>query len=329
MKIFFGFIKSRCSTIIIWAVFSAVFWAVFSLYGLPAKAVLYAAAICAFIGIIYAAADYLKYRRKILRLKAALGNILYDISCLPLPTTLCDSAYTDIIDLLYKEKKYTETETSHKLADMTDYYTMWAHQIKTPIAAMRLLLQSEDIPESRELSDELRRIEQYVEMVMCYLRLESDSTDYTFKRYDLDDMLKQAVKKYSSQFIRKKIRLDYEPLNVSVLTDEKWLLFVLEQVLSNALKYTPEGGSIALTLEKPCTLCISDTGIGVAPEDLPRIFEKGFTGCNGRYDKKASGIGLYLCRRICGSLGHTIEAFSDGKGTTIKIGLEEKKVEIE
>ena len=197
MKIFFGFIKSRCSTIIIWAVFSAFFWAVFSLYGLPAKAVLYAAAICA--------ADYLKYRRKILRLKAALGNILYDISCLPLPTTLCDSAYTDIIDLLYKEKKNTETETSHKLADMTDYYTMWAHQIKTPIAAMRLLPQSEDIPESRELSDELRRIEQYVEMVMCYLRLESDSTDYTFKRYDLDDMLKQAVKKYSSQFIRKKI----------------------------------------------------------------------------------------------------------------------------
>ena len=152
---------------------------------------------------------------------------------------------------------------NEKYADMVDYYTLWAHQIKTPIAAMRLTLQSGEMSQSRELSEDLHRIEQYVEI--------------------------------SSQFIRRKIKLVYEPVGVTVLTDEKWLLFVLEQVLSNALKYT-KAGEIEITLEAPKTVCIRDTGIGIAPEDINRIFEKGYTGYNGRTDKKASGIGLYLCR---------------------------------
>ena len=162
-----------------------------------------------------------------------------------------------------------------------------------------------------------------------FLRLDSASTDYVIQEYDLDRIVKQAVKKYASQFINKKIQLRYHPLNTTVLTDEKWLLFVLEQVLSNALKYTPSG-SVAIDLESPKTLCIRDTGIGIAPEDLPRVFEKGYTGYNGRSDKKASGIGLYLCRRICRNLGHTITANSSlESGTVIRIQLERKKVEFE
>ena len=140
---------------------------------------------------------------------------------------------------------------------------------------MRLQLQGEDSESNRELLDELQRIEQYVEMVLTYLRLDAGATDYVLKQYDLDDILRQAVRKYASQFIRKKIRLVYEPLSCKVLTDEKWFLFVIEQVLSNALKYT-RSGEISITLEAPKTLCIRDTGIGIAPEDLPRIFEMGF-----------------------------------------------------
>ena len=110
------------------------------------------------------------------------------------------------------------------------------------------------------------------------------------------------------------------------MTDEKWLRFVVEQVLSNALKYTREG-SISIYLEAPRTLVIRDTGIGIAPEDLPRIFEKGFTGYNGRSDQKASGLGLYLCRRVCAKLGHTITAESvPDQGTAIRIGLEQQAV---
>lgn len=152
---------------------------------------------------------------------------------------------------------------------------------------MQLHLQAKHSPENRALLDDLQRIEQYVEMVLCYLRLDSDFTDYLFAKYDLDNIVRQAVRRFSSQFIHRKIRLEYEPLNCEVLTDEKWLLFVLEQVLSNALKYTPSGGTISIFLESPKTLCIRDTGIGIAAEDLPRIFEKGFTGCQRQNGQKS------------------------------------------
>ena len=172
-------------------------------------------------------------------------------------------------------------------------------------------------------------MKQYVEMVLCYLRLDSGSTDYIIREYDLDSIIKQAIKRFAPQFIRRRIQLFYEPVHASVLTDEKWLLFVMEQVLSNALKYT-ESGSITIVLETPLTLCIRDTGIGIAPDDLPRIFEKGYTGYNGRSDKKASGIGLYLCRRICKNLGHTITALSSlDAGTEIRLGLAREKIKIE
>ena len=138
------------------------------------------------------------------------------------------------------------------------------------------------------------------------------------------------MRKFAGQFIRKKIRLDYEPLGAMVLTDEKWLRFVVEQVLSNALKYTPAGGTISVTLEDPLTLCIADTGIGIAPEDLPRVFDRGFTGYNGRREQKSSGIGLYLCRRILDKLGHTITVDSvPGEGTVVSIRLDSREMRVE
>ncbi len=240
-----------------------------------------------------------------------------------------DEDYQRIIQLLREEQKQRENEMNLRYANMIDYYTIWAHQIKTPIASMRLTLQNEDSEVSRVLAEDLLRIEQYVEMVLCYLRLDSDSTDYVIGECDVDKIVKQAIKKFAGQFIRKKIRLSYQPLKISVITDEKWLQFVVEQVLSNALKYTPSG-TITIDMEEPKTLCIRDTGIGIAPEDLPRIFDKGYTGYNGREDKKASGIGLYLCKRICKNLGHAISANSSlDSGTVIRIRLEQKKLQTE
>ncbi len=216
-----------------------------------------------------------------------------------------------------------------RLANMTDYYTAWVHQIKTPIASMSLRLQNDDSAFSSDLAEDLMKIEQYVEMVLMFLRLESDYTDYVFREYNLDKIVKDCVKKFSKQFIRRKIRLDYRLEEETVLTDEKWLSFVIEQVLSNALKYT-DSGTISIYMKEPKTLCIEDTGIGIAPEDLPRIFDRGFTGYNGRTDKKASGIGLHLCRMICKNLHHTITAGSvQGKGTIIEIGLDSSELEIE
>ncbi len=214
-----------------------------------------------------------------------------------------------------------ENAAEEHLQDALDYFTLWTHQIKTPIASMRLTLENEDSPLSRRLSSQLFSIEQYVEMAMVYLRLDAVSTDYVFRPCDLDQILRGAVRKYAPEFIGRKLRLDYQPIHFQLTTDEKWLAFVLEQVLSNALKYTREGG-VRIWLSGPAVLCIQDTGMGVAPEDLPRIFEKGYTGGHGRSDKKASGLGLYLCKKICTRLGIGISAASrPGEGTAIYLDL--------
>ena len=195
---------------------------------------------------------------------------------------------------------------------------------------MRLLLQTGAEP--AEMEEELFRIEQYVEMVLGYLRSESLSGDLLVSRCDLDAIVRGCVRKYRKQFIRKHIALRYEPLRATVLTDPKWLAFVIEQLLSNALKYTPQG-TIAIEMDaaRPDALVISDTGIGIRPEDLPRVFEKGYTGFNGREgDRRATGIGLYLCRRILKRLGHTIEIESSpGRGTRVILGLDSLDLEVE
>ena len=193
---------------------------------------------------------------------------------------------------------------------------------------MRLTLQNEDSPLSRRLTAELGRVDRYVEMVLAYLRLDSAATDYVLREYDLDPILRSAVKKFSGEFIDRRLALDLRPTGLRVLTDEKWLSFVLEQLLSNALKYTPEG-KISVYGEGQ-TLCITDTGMGIAPEDLPRVFEPGYTGLNGRQDKHASGLGLYLCRRVCRNLGHGIALESEpGRGTTVRLDLSRRGLRAE
>lgn len=315
--------------ILVFALFFFIFVSTFALYHLPLSAVLYPAGICALFGGIFLFLDIRKAYEKHSKLMGIqrFSDVL--MSLFPEKDTVEDADYQRIIELLQQEYCQLENQMNLRYSDMVDYYTVWAHQIKTPIASMRLNLQNEDSPLSRKVSEDLFRIEQYVEMVLCYLRLDSDATDYVFRKYDLDDIVKQVVRKFASQFIRRKIRLDYQPLNTQVITDEKWLSFVIEQVLSNALKYT-QAGVITIAMERKKTLCIRDTGIGIAAEDIPRIFEKGYTGYNGRKDKKASGIGLYLCRRICGNLGHTITASSSPDcGTVIRICLDQVKVEVE
>ena len=329
MKLFLQYLKQRRRLWIVGAVFCVIFAVSFLLYHLPIGAVIYPTLLCAALGILIMVFDFLRVKRE----HEALSSIhsMTDVITESLSKIdgIKDEDYQQILHLLSEEHNHYRTQTNRKYADMIDYYTVWAHQIKTPIASMRLHLQNEDSALSRKLTSDLHRIEQYVEMVLTFLRLNSESTDYVIKEYDLDKIIKQAVRKFSSEFIGRKLSLVYNPVNTTVITDEKWLSFVIEQVLSNALKYTPSG-SITITLENEKTLRIRDTGIGIAPEDLPRIFENGYTGYNGRADKKASGIGLYLCKRICNNLGHTITARSMvDVGTIIDIDLLQTKLEVE
>lgn len=329
MKFFLSYFQQRKKGIFVFFLFCFIFLFAFILYHLPVKAVLYPSFLCMGLGIIFLFFDsrraFCKHK-KLMEMQKFSSYLMKDF---PIAETFDDRDYQKIIQLLQEEQRQLEDKMNLRYLDMIDYYSIWAHQIKTPIASMRLNLQKEDSEFSRKISEDLFRIEQYVEMVLMFLRLDSDSTDYILREYHLDAIIKQAVKRFATIFIRRKIKLNYKPVQIKVLTDEKWLLFVIEQVLSNALKYT-EAGEITIEIKEPKILCIFDTGIGIAPEDLPRIFEKGYTGFNGRNDKKASGIGLYLCQRICKNLGHTIKAESSlGKGTKILISLQEQKLEVE
>lgn len=329
MKLFLQYLKQRRHIFIVGLIFCAIFMVSFLLYRLPVEAVMYPALLCAAVTVAIVIFDFLRVRREHITLQSIRSITDAIAGTFPKIDGIKDEDYRQIIYLISEEHGVYRTETNRRYSDMIDYYTVWAHQIKTPIASMRLHLQNEDSALSRKLAADLQRIEQYVEMVLTFLRLNSESTDYIIKEYDLDRIVKQAVKKFSAEFIGRKLSLVYEPLNTTVITDEKWLSFVIEQVLSNALKYTP-AGSITITLENEKTLRIRDTGIGIAPEDLPRIFENGYTGYNGRADKKASGIGLYLCKRICNNLGHTITARSIvDAGTIIDIDLMQTKLEVE
>lgn len=326
---FGAYVRENRKLVIALTVYTAVFALIFWLYRLPLGAVGYAALVCLFLLLVWFAVDYRRFAARLRLLRRLEQEITLSTEQLPEPDGALEVQYQALVRALDADSRAQMTRSQRSYQDLVEYYTVWAHQIKTPIAAMRLLLQDADTDEQRALLEQLQSVEQYVEMVLGYLRLESPSSDYVIRNYALDDIVRQAVRKFASQFIRRKLRLEYTPLNVSVITDEKWLLFVIEQVLSNALKYT-RSGSVSITLEEPKTLCIRDTGIGIAPEDLPRVFEKGYTGSNGRTDKRATGIGLYLCRRILAKLGHSITiASTPGVGTTVRIGLEQDALEVE
>ena len=211
------------------------------LYQLPMDAIGYLlllwAAAAAFIGL----PGFLRFRGRHRQLDELKHKVIYELDGLPEPEDLLAKDYTELLQILYREKAKAVSVSDGARKELIDYFSIWAHQIKTPIAAMRLVLQSEERSQNHVLEAELFRIEQYVEMVLSYLRLDSDTTDFVIQEYSLDGIVRQAVKKYAPFFIHGKIRLDLQPLTEKVLTDEKWLVFVVEQILSNALKYTRRG----------------------------------------------------------------------------------------
>lgn len=324
-----SFLKEHRFTAILFLLFTGIFTVIFSLYELETEAVLYSALLCLLAAIVILGVRFYIYSKKHKERQKFLKNIEIDYDKLPEPLSLGEKDYQDMVRSLGQINIEHLTENKSKEQESMDYYTTWVHQIKTPISVMQMILQSEDTEEHRELSSELFRIEQYVAMVLSYLRLGSNTTDFVFREYDLDTIIKQAIHKYASQFIRRRIRLVYEPVHITVLTDEKWFLFIIEQILSNTVKYTVQG-SITISVTEDKILKISDTGIGIAPEDLPRIFEKGFTGYNGRADKKSTGLGLYLCKQAAHKLSIDIMVESTPKvGTVFSLDLKNYDLEVE
>ena len=327
-NLFFLYLHKNWKLIALFSLFVLCFSIVFSLSHLPPGPILYATLLCLYTGLIFSIVDFFIFIKRYKILKNSKKTIMVQIGQLPAPKNAIERQYQELLQILLGNKNELIVQADNKQKDVVDYFTQWTHQIKTPIAAMRLLLQSEQNEQTSELEMELFKIEQYVECVLQYLRLENMSNDLVLRKYELDDIIKQAIRKNAKMFIRKKIILNYSDVNCTVLTDEKWLLFVIEQILSNALKYTKEG-SISIYLKEKL-LIIEDNGIGIRAEDLPRVFEKGFTGYNGRAFKQSTGIGLYLCKQIATKLSHNIAIESEvGKGTKVIIDLETEDIGVE
>ncbi|WP_297664670.1 sensor histidine kinase [uncultured Streptococcus sp.] len=242
------------------------------------------------------------------------------------PQTALEALIFEKLALLEMDKKNRAIEEREKLNDLMDYYTLWAHQIKTPIAASSLLVgEIEDKKVKNQLEQELFKIESYVNIVLQYLRLESFHEDLVLKKENVEDLVKEIVKKYAIFFIQKGLSLNLHDLDRTIITDKKWFVVILEQVLSNSLKYTSQGG-IEIYFQED-TLYIKDSGLGIQDADLLRVFERGFSGYNGRLTQQSSGLGLYLSKKIADELGHQISIASQvGQGTTVMISFSEKKM---
>lgn len=339
------------------------------LIGARKQDLMYAAVLDVILLLITVLVGFFRYSSKVKALSNALKRPVEEQAQLPEATDDVEILYHRLLENQSIARSESESSAAIRQSQMRDYYSMWVHQIKTPISAMKLLLEAEreelgqlicDDEQSqchigdmtggeyrccrikccfettgctyRALSDnmdsfedELFRIEEYVSIALQYQRVSSTENDFVLEKVSVDGVIRDTIKKYAKIMIRRHIGINYSGTGQEVYTDGKWLAFMLEQILSNAIKYTPQGFVTIETAEGKDRffITIKDTGIGIKAEDLPRVFEKGYTGYNGHADKKATGIGLYLCRQMADKLGHTIRMESEiGKGTKVWIGFE-------
>ena len=318
MDIIKSYIKKNLKIYLLLIVFIFIFVLIFYLYNLPFEALFYSGLLCFVAALIVSIIDFNNYRKSYIDLKYLESNILNSKEDLPKSLDIRVEYYQKIIERLHNEVEKLKIEDNKKMEGLVDYYSMWIHQIKTPIAAINFLLDNEEI-DVKAFRQELFKIERYVEMVLTYIRLGSETSDYVITSINLDEVVRENIKKYATLFINKKIKLNYVSHETYVISDKKWLGFAFEQLLSNAIKYTKSGGEISINISES-KLIIEDNGIGIYEEDLPRIFEQSFTGLNGRYEKKSSGLGLYLCKKTLDKLQHKIEITSEvNKGTKVEV----------
>lgn len=321
-KVAVKYAKHNVHKLLLTVAVAAIFGFVFYLYDIKIALdpLLYAFLLSVVLIVLYLIWDFVRFLKNYRQLECVLQHPWLLLEQLPEPNSPTQFLYAQLLNSLKSEAASKLDNLIFQRDEMLDYYTAWVHQIKTPIAALHLILDDDKSTLSGIVTSELLEVEQYVDMVLGYLRLESDSSDLVLHKIDVEPVLRRAVRKFAPQFIRKKLSLNFDELSIKTISDEKWLQFCIEQLLSNAIKYTAVGG---VTISACGTaIVIEDTGIGIAPEDLPRICEKGFTGYNGRTDKKSTGIGLFLCNKALNMLGHALVIESTPKkGTKVTIEL--------
>lgn len=241
---------------------------------------------------------------------------------MPSPVRADDKVFHRILKLSNKSMLEHVEAAKQEQREYREYIETWIHEIKTPLAALKLLGDNHRSAETRTMMLELERVNHYAEQALYYARSEHVARDYLIRETRLDRIIHAAIAGNKQLLLRNSVQISMEECEEYVYTDEKWMSFVLHQLIINAVTYSPENPHILFKVDKlpdRVRLSVCDNGIGIPASDLPRIFDKGFTGTNGRKQSSSTGIGLFLVRRLCGKLGVTIDAASSGQGTTISL----------
>lgn len=326
-----AFLKATRAQFVLFLMLLSIFSSIYLFGRLPADLLIYTLELTSFLFVLFLLSQYYSYAKryeKLIELQKPHINLENNW---PDCVDPADYFYHQKIRLLADQLHQTQQQYGEKNSEQLEYFTLWLHQIKTPIAAMSLLMQSHtDQQLAKQVNQELLRLEDYTHMALNYLKIEESGTDMDFTEVALDEVIKHTVKKYAILFIYNQITLEFEETHLTVLTDGKWLKVLLEQLLSNSLKYSI-GGTVKLYLDpkQPERLIIEDTGIGIRAQDLPRIFEKGYSGLNGRLHEKSTGLGLFLSQKIVHRLGHHLSIDSVlGKGTKVTLDLTRNELQL-
>lgn len=282
----------------------------FYLYRLPFTFFYQALLFSMTILILFSLGLYWKFRQRMLALENLADR---DLEWLDKPS---DRAY---LQVLSKEKEqWQEQVLAYKTReeDLQALVKMWSHQMKVPLAALSLMSQTDNLQQA-DVNQQLLRLDNYMANLLNYLKLSNQASDFRFEVVQVREVVVDLIKKYRQQFLQREISVAIDG-DWQLKTDRKWLSFALSQVLDNALKYNKTGGSVTIVLDKGIT--VADTGLGILPEDIPRLFDEGFTGYNGREHQKATGFGLYLTKRVLNQLELDIEVDSQVEvGTSVRI----------
>ncbi len=244
---------------------------------------------------------------------------------LPEPQDAEEEVYFFLLKQAFKSMLEQKNAVARERQEYREYIEQWIHEIKTPITAMKLLCENHSVPFTRELMTELEKTDRFTEQALYYARSEHTEKDYSIRELRLFDVVHQAIADNKYLLLQNGVSLVMDESDLTVYSDDKWIRFILDQLIVNAVKYKgskPELHFYAQRQGDKIYLFVEDNGIGIPAGDLPRIFEKGFTGQNGRSRQNSTGIGLYLCKRLCDKLGIGICAESEGEGTRIRLAFQ-------
>lgn len=328
MKLFSQYLRDHAFWLLYGGLLSGVSFFLTFINGVPLALCVYAVGLFLLFLILFTAYSFTRYRKRHLLLQRACQESDWEKALENLPqSSLIDEDYRALLQELFKRHQNQLNLEINRLSEAQDYFTLWAHQIKLPITALSLLLQ-DPTPDAQACRLQLDRIHRYTDMAMAYLRLRSPETDFLFSTFELDHLIQEILHGFSTEFIHQRITLRFQETHLTVTSDRKWLGFILEQLISNALKYSAPQGLIEISCQEEF-LSIRDQGCGIDPADLPRLFQPSFTGFNGREQSKASGLGLYLCHQIAQKISLPLTLDSQkGEGTCVSLDFSQSTAPI-